>query len=441
MEDYCTKSIKKHAPFTSVLVTVFAALLMFSPTSLSASTHSPGSDSLKIRLGFDQSEVNTWIEQHQDVVNEFMERLEEAFAAGQLEMVEINAYSCLIGTYEASFNTARRRAENFAFYLLDNSDLSSDKVSIKECDIAWSVLAEFVESDPNVPGREEVLRILQETPLLIRDDAGTIVDGRKKQLMEVARGDAYRYMRDHFFPEMRFVSASMLLIAPPVEEEVVPEETEVTPVVPVQAVDSVSVEEEVPPQTVVAEDSTATEEPVAQDTVVVSQEPVAESEYDVTKLRIKTNIPYWALVVPNLGVEVRLADHWSLDIPVLYSPFTVAKAYRFRVLAVQPSVRYWLKPQMKGHFFGIHLTGGQFNISVNDRQRFQDTDGAWGAGIDYGYSLDFNRHWGMEFNIGVGYIWSRYDIFYNIDNGARYDTSTLNYFGITRLGISIFYQF
>ena len=35
----------------------------------------------------------------------------------------------------------------------------------------------------------------------------------------------------------------------------------------------------------------------------------------------------------------------------------------------------------------------------------------------------------------------KYDTYYNIDNGARIDTRTKNYWGITRVGISVVYRF
>lgn len=155
---------------------------------------------------------------------------------------------------------------------------------------------------------------------------------------------------------------------------------------------------------------------------------------------LKTNIPFWALVVPNIAVEYRFADHWSVDVPIYYMAGTVARNYRFRTLAVQPSVRYWLKPEMNGHFFGVHLSAGQFNISVDKKNRYQDVNGMYGAGIDYGYALKFNDRWGMEFNIGAGYIYTKYNTYYNIDNGARFDTDRKNYFGVTRLGISVIYR-
>ncbi len=162
--------------------------------------------------------------------------------------------------------------------------------------------------------------------------------------------------------------------------------------------------------------------------------------WENSRWSVKTNIPAWALVVPNLAAEYRFADHWSVDVPLYYSCWTTARTYRFRTLAVQPSVRYWLKPEWKGHFFGVHLTAGQFNISVDKNTRYQDVNGMYGVGIDYGYALKFTEHWGMEFNIGAGYIYTKYNSYYNIKNGACFDTSVKNYWGVTRCGISLIYR-
>lgn len=63
---------------------------------------------------------------------------------------------------------------------------------------------------------------------------------------------------------------------------------------------------------------------------------------------IKTNVAYLAATVANLGVEYSFGDHYSIDLPIIYSPYTVARDYRLRFLAVQPEFRYWLKAPMKG---------------------------------------------------------------------------------------------
>lgn len=208
--------------------------------------------------------------------------------------------------------------------------------------------------------------------------------------------------------------------------------------------DSVTVIEE--PQTVVSDDpapesprqtpSEVSEKRVQETAGISPQESTAE----LARWSIKTNIPAWALVVANFAAEYRFADHWSVELPLYYSSWTTARTYRFRTFALQPSLRYWLAPEWKGHFFGVHLTGGSFNISTDTKTRYQDVNGMYGVGIDYGYAFRLSERWGLELNLGAGLIHTRYNSYYNIDNGARFDTRTKNYWGVTRCGISIIYR-
>ena len=50
--------------------------------------------------------------------------------------------------------------------------------------------------------KEEVLHILDHTPVWVFDKAGRVVDGRKKQLMDLRGGMPYTYMLENFFPEL-----------------------------------------------------------------------------------------------------------------------------------------------------------------------------------------------------------------------------------------------
>lgn len=180
--------------------------------------------------------------------------------------------------------------------------------------------------------------------------------------------------------------------------------------------------------------------------VVATKQPTVLLQSEATpykypsKWTVKTNVPYWALVVFNAAVEYHFAPHWSADLPMFYLPFTVARTYRFRILAAQPSARYWLKPSHEGHFFGVHSTIGQFNISIDNKTRYQDKSGMYGGGLDYGYAFRFNDRWGVELNIGAGYIYTRYNKYYNIKNGALFGTNSKSYWGVTRFGVSVTYQ-
>lgn len=158
-------------------------------------------------------------------------------------------------------------------------------------------------------------------------------------------------------------------------------------------------------------------------------------------LGVKTNIAAWAGTIMNIAADVQVSEHFSIELPILWCPWHVSSKHAVKTFAIQPEARYWLSKPGEGHFFGVHAHVGWFNVKWN-RDRYQDTDRPLlGAGISYGYLLPFNEHWAGEFTLGAGYANMRYDTYYNMDNGARIDTRTKNYWGITRIGLSVVYRF
>lgn len=158
-------------------------------------------------------------------------------------------------------------------------------------------------------------------------------------------------------------------------------------------------------------------------------------------LGVKTNLAAWAGAIMNVAADVEVGRHWSVELPVLWCPWYVSDKHAIKTFTIQPEARYWLSKPGAGHFFGVHAHVGWFNVKWN-RDRYQDTDRPLlGAGISYGYLLPLGEHWAGEFTLGAGYANMRYDTFYNMDNGARIDTRTKNYWGITRVGVSVVYRF
>lgn len=158
-------------------------------------------------------------------------------------------------------------------------------------------------------------------------------------------------------------------------------------------------------------------------------------------MALKTNIAYDVIAVPNLAFEIQCSKHISVEFPVMFSGWDVSDKHAVRTFAIQPEGRWWLKQAGTGHFFGVHAHMALFNVKW-DENRYQNTDRPLlGAGISYGYKLPFSKHWGAEFTLGAGYANMKYNTYYNIDNGAQIETKSRNYWGITRLGISLSYHF
>ena len=167
---------------------------------------------------------------------------------------------------------------------------------------------------------------------------------------------------------------------------------------------------------------------------------------------VKTNLLYGGLAfAPNLGVEVGLGKHTTLDISAGYNWWNVDgsatsnnKLARFMI---QPEFRYFLCDRFKGHFFGVHSLYSMYNIAGHEMPmlfgkgskdyRFQGD--AYGAGISYGYQLMLGTRWNLEFQVGIGYARLSYDKYEWKKCGEIQTSSHKNYFGPTKLGISLIY--
>lgn len=158
------------------------------------------------------------------------------------------------------------------------------------------------------------------------------------------------------------------------------------------------------------------------------------------ELRLRSNILPWAFTIPNLGAEYVFADKWSIALDVLFCPWKLSDKFSVKTVAVLPEGRWWLKSNQKGSFFNVHLNLAWFNVRAND-YRYQDTQRPLlGAGLGYGYRLQLNTKWGLEFEIGAGMANTKYDRFYNVTNGALKDTRISTYWGIDRVALTVCYN-
>lgn len=227
-------------------------------------------------------------------------------------------------------------------------------------------------------------------------------------------------------------------ISPVPEAEPPADEKKKTPEIAVEVEQEVTVKETATP--VVSPEPREEESPhpqAEQATAITGTAPSSSGRY----LGVKTNIAAWVGTIMNVAADVQVSEHFSVELPILWCPWHISSKHAMKTFTIQPEARYWLSKPGEGHFFGVHAHMGWFNVKWN-RDRYQDTDRPLlGAGVSYGYLLPFNEHWAGEFTLGAGYANMRYDTYYNMDNGARIDTRTKNYWGITRVGLSVVYRF
>ena len=179
---------------------------------------------------------------------------------------------------------------------------------------------------------------------------------------------------------------------------------------------------------------------------------MATISYAESKVDLKTNLLPDAALSPNLGVEFKLAKKWSLDLTGQLNLWPI-DGHKWKHWLVQPEARYWFCEPFVKSFLGIHAIGGQFNVgNISHAVQFLNTNfrplrdnryegWAVGGGIAYGYALPLAKHWNMEFEIGVGYVYVHYKKFTCADCSRELGEGHHNYFGPTKAAVNLVYIF
>ncbi len=79
-------------------------------------------------------------------------------------------------------------------------------------------------------------------------------------------------------------------------------------------------------------------------------------------IAVKTNLLYDATLTINVGAEMQVAPKWSVDLSGNYNPWTLSGGKKWKHWMIQPEARYWFCQPLGGHFVGLHLLGGEYNI-------------------------------------------------------------------------------
>lgn len=382
------------------------------------------SDSVRIYYRQGHREVDIYFRENRIGLERFLCSVREMHEAGCLENIVIRSWASPEGVNRLNEVLSERRADSLKSYIVRHAGIPDSVVTVHGEGIAWGILRRMVaESDMLYKG--EVLHILDNTPVWVFDEAGRVVDGRKKQLMDLRGGVPYTYMLENFFPDLR----SSLSVAcyrkhePPVK--IVSERPELN-----EPVDTVT--------TMPTEEVTATVQ------LKVTPEPKSRP---VQRLAVKTNLLYDAVLMPSLEVEYRLADRWTVQLEGDMAWWkNDGKHKYYQVATISPEGRWWFGQKKDspwhGHYLGV-FGGFTWYDLENGKRGYQGE--AEMVGVSYGYMFPIGRRLSLEAGIGLGYMHSKYEEYLPVPymDGTHYvyqQTNRMNYFGPLKLKFSLVWR-
>ena len=298
------------------------------------------------------------------------------------------------GALKVNRRLAEKRAASLRDYILANTALPASAVTIEESVIDWQSLKDMVAATDQ-PWRDEVVSIITEIPVFIYDSDNKIVDGRNNRLGMLHGGRAWRYMEEHLFSGLRNVG---VLLAFPAEDAGHPEEA-------------------------------------CAETGVTGRRPL---------FLLKTNMLYDIAAVPNIGVEIPVGKHWSVEADWMSAWWSKDSRHRYwRVYGGDLEVRRWFPARadagmsLSGHHLGLYGQMLTYDFEWGGKGQLGDR-WSWGAGLSYGYSLPIGKYFNIDFTVGAGYLQGEYMEYHPEDGCYVWDSTHIRkWFGPTKAEISL----
>ncbi len=162
---------------------------------------------------------------------------------------------------------------------------------------------------------------------------------------------------------------------------------------------------------------------------------------------LKNNLLYDAILTPNLQLEFRLTDKWTLELGAGFNPFPLndEKFPKWRHVSATIQPKYWFCHAFNRDFIAFNVSYAHFNVAGSaypigwmypsvKTNRYQG-DAAM-IGLSYGWHFAISPHFSIELEIGAegGYAW--FDQFECQHCGKKTDTGG-GWFGLPKAGISL----
>lgn len=372
----------------------------------------------------------------------FIKAIKDVFNSGRLDKVTVKSYASPDGSNEANLLLSERRVDSLKAYILRNSGIPESSVIGKSGGIAWDLLRQIVAAS-DIQWKEDILNVLDNTPMWIYDESGKLIGGKKKELMDLDGGKAYKYLYDNIFPTLRSSLAATLYEKPasavtaPVEEEAPAPQPEPQP----------QTEPEPQPQ--------AEPEPAPEPAPVTEPTSMADPSAKAFRplLAVKTNLLYWGTImpdfhsytfVPNLELEYFFKEMWSVSGTVNWAKWGYGSDNFFGISSYSLEPRWWIwgDGRYRWIYLGLYGQVGDYDTQNERSTLTGDTGKHWSTGLSVGAAIPFSKRWGLEIGIRGGYRHSsvRGYTYEAPDYFLDYE-HTGNHWGVTGIKASIYYRF
>lgn len=411
----------------SMYIKKFIALILTVLTAIASLGQNPV-DSMKVLFQISHDRYDPMLGDNRALTTDFIDKIRKAIDNNRIDCLVVNGYASPDGYNNQNLRLAKNRSQTIIDYIVNETNINTNLIRPSRGDIAWDELRFMVASTPNVPSREKVLNILDNTPVMVFDAYGRLKDSRKKRLMDLDGGNPYRWLLNNIFPQLQSVIVSLFYTIPNPDKS-----HENTDILTEPTANEKELVEEM--------DGTFIENKYCQNTAD-TLEAVVFKPAPLYRFALKTNMLYDVALMPNLELEWRINNQWSLAVEGDIAWWKKDSKHKYYQIAmVSSEVRRWFKLRNPWHGMYVGLFAGVGKYDLENGKNGYMGEGCMTGGA-FGYMWPIGRNLSLETGIGAGYMYTRYKEYKPLDGHYLYQrTKSLNYFGPLKLKFSIAWRF
>lgn len=159
--------------------------------------------------------------------------------------------------------------------------------------------------------------------------------------------------------------------------------------------------------------------------------------------RLKWNALYWALGVVNMSAETKLADKWTLNGDLVYSPWESLEGNPMKFGQAIAEGRFYPKGAFDGFYAGAYasyhrlIKFTKWNY-INGNKHQKGNGMSFGATL--GYQLKLSDRWGLDMYASYGWQHSKYRGYVNSTGEMYVGTNRSGEWLPYKLGVAFTYR-
>ena len=165
-----------------------------------------------------------------------------------------------------------------------------------------------------------------------------------------------------------------------------------------------------------------------------------KTSLNAQRIALTTNLLEDAILTPNIGVDIVVADNQSITFDASCAPYKLSQQFYNKCMTFRAGYKYWFNQALYAHYIGVDAVANSSDVKVGN---LSSCDEYIAIGVGYGYSFIIGKRLNIVPNVGVGlsfgYNYEGYDHMVKPGQGVKAVATRSVEPVVTRLGITLQY--